>query len=241
MTETSSADIHITPRDLIKIKIAKLIAKAESTTHIEEADTFMAKALEMLEAHGIKLQEMKTINIDDPVTNIKEAGHAYRAEYALTNVAHALARYYGCKSLYHREGRNKIVIEVIGRQSACITFQLMFPYVKKQIHRLAARAVCPNLFETKSKALTSIANGLTERLDRLYWADRDMNLKSDPKGDSALVPVDLIDQRIMMLYPDLRKARGWGGMGTDDMGRALAKNVKINSQIKNEKRQLTKT
>ena len=231
--------IHITPKDLIKVKIAKLIAKAESTTHIEEADTFMAKALELLEANGIKLQEVGTINIDDPVTNIRDAAYTFRAEYALTNVAHALARYYGCRSLYRPGGRNKIIIEVIGRQSACITFQLMFPYVKKQVHRLAARSVHPSLYTTKSRALTSIANGLTERLDRLYWENRNMNLESEPKGENALVPVDAIDQFIMMLYPDLGKSRKSCGVGSDAMGRTLAKNVKIDRQVSHERRQIT--
>ncbi len=236
---TKTTNLHITPKDLIKVKIAKLIAKAESTTHIEEADAFMAKALEMLEANGIKLQEVGTINIDDPVTNIENAAYAFRAEYALTNVAHALARYYGCRSLYHREGRNKIVIEVVGRQSACITFQLMFPYVKKQVHRLAARSVHPNLYATKSKALTSIANGLTERLDRLYWENRDMNLKSEPKGENALVPVDAIDQFVMMLHPDLQKSRKSSWAGSDATGRTLAANVKIDRQVNHERRQIT--
>jgi len=72
----------------ISNKIAAMIAKAESSSHPEEADAFMSKVHELLEKHGLSLQDIGTINEDDPVGHTKEAGYYFKAENAMKHVGH---------------------------------------------------------------------------------------------------------------------------------------------------------
>ena len=109
-------------------KIQKLLAKANSSTHPEEAETFMAKAHALLEQHGLSLFDLGKLDSEDPIgrSQDKEMLRANSAASWRTMVAGQLAIYYGCKMVTtNYRGDNFTYWTVFGRESARITFMLM--------------------------------------------------------------------------------------------------------------------
>lgn len=180
-------------------KISKLIAKAESTTHPEEQDTFMAKVHQLLEQHGMSLLDIGKLQSDDPVGRSKISSAYYASESSFRDVAFAAARYYGCKATVTNIGNHRMVA-VYGRESARITFELMWPYIKKSIRRHARRLVAEE-GSTFARQQRYVADALTGRLNLLYWKNQPKG--HEGKGVNALVPVDLIDE----IMPDCKTVR----------------------------------
>lgn len=210
-------------------KISKLIAKAESSTHPEEADTFMSKAHEIMRQHGLSMLDLGTLQSDDPITTASEAGTWYRAENCFKNMGAQLARYYGCKVMFEQIGRNKFAFGVAGRQSAIITFTMMFPFVKSQVRKLAKEGHKNGDFDSVSKGVTSIANALSFRLQKMIAEQRQEQKPSDASNPNALVPVDLITSAFEQEWPHLIKSRATS-IKTTAAGRAAAGRVSLNRQ-----------
>lgn len=208
-------------------KITKIIAKAESTTNPDEAAVFMAKANAMLEEHGIHLHDLGRLNSDDPVGVTEQASYWFAAEGYSLNMASALARYYGCKLVYIKMG-NKFYGDVTGRDSARVTYQLMWPFVQKQVRQLAREMVKEGKADTKSKAQRAIGNALTLRLHGMARENEERNPVAGT-GINALVPVDTIEAAMKEHYGELRSAKA-RSIKTNAAGKAAAGKVSVNRQ-----------
>lgn len=190
--------------DSIKNKIAALLAKAEGTDNIYEQDAFMAKVNELLERHQIEMHEIRKAGTDsDPLHHIETT--ITRAHEWPSQVGWALARYYGCKMLRWSIPGTKAQyrIRVVGRQSACVTFDLMLPFVISQV-RQQSRAFSRETMLSAAKAERSVGIALSQRI----WGMVPQNdeRRSD-LGGTALVPVDDLDAYIAELFGKPKKAR----------------------------------
>lgn len=175
-------------------KISKLIAKAESSSHPDEADTFMAKVHQLLEQHGLDLQQVGKLQSDDPVGRSNSVGAYFASESAFRDVAFAAARYYGCQGLVASVG-SKRYVHVVGRQSARTTFELMWPYLKRSI-RAKARQLEKEEGSTFARQRRWVADALTARINKLLHEREFHEARKEvvTTGVNALVPVDLIEQ-----------------------------------------------
>jgi hypothetical protein len=120
----------------LETKIASLIAKAEATPYPEEAEAFMAKAEELMLAHGIeranldakrpgqKREEIGTHRITIP------NGHGYGA--AMAAVAHALAPSFSVRSLQGSISGGTHVIWFIGHKSDVALAEALASTLMKQ-------------------------------------------------------------------------------------------------------------
>lgn len=186
-------------------KISKLLAIADSTVHKEEADAFMAKAHALLEEHGLSLLDLGKLNSEDPVGN---SGNIYTSSDPWKDqVAFKLACYYGCEMITRRSGKTTRGFYVIGRESARITFQLMLPFVLRQVAALALSELAKGHYRTAARARTSIANALAIRLWKLTEANEKARPASHGSGINALVPVDLIEHLIKQDFPVVKPSK----------------------------------
>lgn len=189
----------------IAAKIAAIIAKAEGSTHPEEAETFMAKAQRMMLDYGISLQDLGKLG-DDPIAVDMNATYNFQSDAWQANLADAAARYFGCKVIHCKEGcRDNHA--VAGRASARVTYTLMFGYFTRSVSKLASKAVADGTYRTKSQARTAIGKALTVRL--IWERQNSEDIKAaEGEGLNALVPLDLIKLAVEEAFPSATSKKG---------------------------------
>lgn len=132
------------PTERIKRIITALLAKARGTDNEHEAEAFLAKAMDMMQQYQLDISDM--VDADDPIihhTGLSQAasGHAWRWK-----LYSSVAKLYGCKSIHvdvgYRPGKNgKLTAwheqRLVGRESAIITTDLMYPWIVEQVRKAA--------------------------------------------------------------------------------------------------------
>ena len=110
-------------------KIKQIIAKAESTNSQAESESLMAKAHQLMTEHGLSMLDLGCLDKDDPLGRDEDLYNNASDTWQL-NVGYALARYYGCR-LISADGHTKSATKwvIFGRESARITFNLMWPFI----------------------------------------------------------------------------------------------------------------
>lgn len=235
----------------IAAKIQALIAKAQSSEHEEEADAFMQKAQQLLEQHQISLGDL--LDADDPVI-IDETGfeQTEASPSWYKDLYIAVAAMYGCKAVIapkmihtsRGNGRWGYAIELTGRESAIVTAQLMFPWIKAQcfekgrqiwrdwaVERYPSNAPLANANEEKKQA-RRVGNALVQRIWRLVALEKAKN-QSAPATEAAknaLVTVDRVLQVYNDHYQDLRKSRNRGPVSTNAAAREAANSIGLHRQ-----------
>lgn len=187
-------------------KIAKLIALADSTTHPEEADTFMAKAQALMVAHGLSLLDLGRLDAEDPVGRDMEFYSYGNANAGWRGVVLSqLAQFYGCKTVRVSRGRTDTFC-LFGRESARITVMLMWPYVYRQILSTGAELHKAGLYKGVKTAQAHVANALALRINKLV-KEQQTSTPAAPRGLNALVPVDIIEQEMAVAFPNLKEGK----------------------------------
>lgn len=213
-------------------KIAKIIAKAHSTTFEGEAETLMAKAHELLEKHNLTLADLPTeeANRVDPIGHTANAViHFPASMHYAVKLTFALARYYGCRGVYWKRG-NRYEFQFVGRESARMTLEIMWPFVIKQIRALARQMVQEGRETTESRARTAIGNALMYRIWGLIRAEEAKEEVRVASGLNALVPVDELKSYEVKIFGELKTARS--RVSTTTMSAmAAAKKVSLHQQI----------
>lgn len=224
-------------RESLKTKIAALLAKAENTDNEFEAATFMAKVNELLEKHQIEMHEVRAAGGDsDPIGKEMGETNIYASISWAINVAGALAQYYGCRVIYFRKGNHR-PYEVIGRESARRTFELMLPFVISQVKQQAKR-LCVGSNNAKSRSVMEreIGQALWIRINNLVPAAEEMRSELTGKG---LIPVSDVDAAIREFYPELKAGRAKTVRFSSE-ARDAANRVGITPQTTNKEAKLLK-
>lgn len=174
--------------DKIKDKIAALLAKAEGTDNLFEADSFMAKVNELLERHQMDLHEIRKhsgVNAD-PMGHQSGETKLYASILWARRAGSALARYYGCKMIYWKRG-NHFIYEIVGPESGRTTFELLFPFVISQCKQRANRLWIKHGEQSKSVWEREVGQALEARIWKLV---PQVEAKRAENEANALVPVD---------------------------------------------------
>lgn len=169
-------------------KIRKIIAKAEGTDNAAEAEMLMAKAHKLLEEHNYTLLDVAEDT--DPIATQKSGTHAWTSNSWVTTLANQLAKYYGCSLVLSRTG-NKRNHYVTGRESARVTFELMLPFILKQV-RAAARAIQAQEGGGLGKHERRVGNELASRIFVMNRENDQREQARVARGERALVPVDMV-------------------------------------------------
>lgn len=199
----------------IKAKIAALIAKANGTDNEHEREAFMAKAQALLEEHQLSMGDM--IDGDDPV--IHSEGMDSQGKWIPSwhrHIYRALGNLYGCESVHVvsgmvKDGRYKETWrqELVGRESAIVTTEMMFPWIKGEIMRLG-REIAKETGNTPAREQRSVANALETRIWKLVRANKPKEDDSRLSAKNALVTIDRVKQVVAEHYGDLSDGRRSG-------------------------------
>lgn len=211
-------------------KISALLNHAQGTDNAVEAETFMAKVNELLTAYNISMVELGDYD-DDPVVKSTEDLTVARSMSYAPKLVTMIGKYYGCRVTFIRT-KNHTYFTAYGRESAVVTFNMMVPFILKQV-RQAARKLSNEINITYGKALTAVGNGLSYRLHVLIVEQRRRDEERHASGKNALVPVDLIDLKVKEHHPGLKTAKGKSGPATVDGVRA-ADGISLNLQTTNK-------
>lgn len=215
----------------IKTRIAKLLAKAEGTDNAAEAESFMAKVNALLEEHQIEMHEIRqkmANGVDtDPIGKQKGETNIYASMLWARGVASALARYYGCRYVYWKVG-NHIRYEILGRESARTTFELMLPFILTQV-RLQARNMDSGRSNASSRSVLERQVGQALEI-RIWRMVRDADAQRIVLTGRGLVPFDNLDALMEDFFPQLKKARQRKAITLDAAAVEAAKKISLHHQ-----------
>lgn len=138
-------------------KIAALIAKANGTDNEHEMEMFEAKAKELMAKYDISESDLDT----DKIAH-KDADFVISADLIWQNrLVWAVARYFNTIAVQRRQFRDVHFI-IVGRDGDRATVSVMFPYLLKEVRRVAAEVVNGM---SHSSNIRSVGIALAERLN----------------------------------------------------------------------------
>lgn len=215
-------------------KIRKLLAHADGTSNPEEAEIYMAKVHAMLQANGLSMVDLGTINDEDPVSHVRTDRHNTAHSPWRRRVANMLAQYYGCKLVVDYQTKENVDLVIFGRQSAILTFELMWPYVARRVLELARREHSLGHYTAAGVARNKIGNALSSRIwamicERKAEEERAATPVNMGTGSNALVPVDMLDAAAAELLGGLTQNKA-KPIKIDMNARAVAREVSLNAQ-----------
>ena len=217
--------------ELAKIKtlIAKLLAKAEGTSNENEANVFMAKVNELLEFHQLSLYQIRGTLDNDPMGHQRGETNLYASMSWSKLLVSQIGRYYGCRTVWWKEG-NHMRYDVIGRQSARITCELMIPFIISQV-RQKAKELAKLTRRTDAVAQKEIGHALTMRIVDLI---PEVERIREANIANALVPVSDHEAYMNEKFPNLRKGRA-SKVSYSSSARDLADGISITTAAHNTK------
>lgn len=218
----------------IRAKIAKLIAKAESTTHEGEAMVFLAKAEELMNKHQLDLADLSDDEMGKEVTLTGTSSSPTWQRHLM----HSIAVYYGAttvRSFKYKGGKEYFDLEVLGPESARVTVQAMYPFIIKQVRQLG-RETAPLQGLSTDASIRRVANALNTRIWGEIRARKAEEMSTELPGTSAATShalvvkkQDLLKSYVESVYPHLQKSAS-RGTRTNDAARAAASKVSLHRQ-----------
>ncbi len=207
--------------------IKALLAKAAGTDNEAEASIFAAKAHDMMEQYQIEVSDVLK---DDPIDRNKPYSATTSSPSYKKHLWRSLARYYGCKTMLHWVSDTEYEIHIVGRESARITSELMYPFIMEQV-RKAGRKISEEGDLKPEAAIRDVANALVLRLDRLIAEQK----QADPapvtqSGKNALVAVNAVNALMKKLYPNAKPGVA-RGIGTSLDARGAAEGISLSRQM----------
>lgn len=218
----------------IKARIMALLAKANGTDNEHEAEAFLAKAMELMQQYQLDVSDM--VDADDPIlhhTGLSQAksGHAWRWK-----LYSAVAQLYGCKSIhvdvgYRKTTKGKMTPwyeqRLVGRESAIITTDLMYPWIVDQV-RKAAKDIAKITGMSEQGQAKRVAAALITRIHKLI-RDQKQREPTTAAGRNALVVLNQVVAKYDELYPTAEKMKSRPSV-TDGLARKAAEGIGLHRQ-----------
>lgn len=213
----------------IKTRIAALLAKAKGTDNEHEAAAFIAKAEEMLEAYQIDLSELG--DSDDKVRS--HAGLDADGKWVASwhrQVYRMLGEYYGCKSIKVSTAKGYRQ-ELVGRESAIVTTDLMFVFIKGECNRLGRQMKLAGDAPTDANGARLVGNALALRIAALIIErnKRNADAPSTAAARNSLLVLDQVVALYEQLHPDVKMLKG-KRMSTSASAKDLAGTIGLHRQ-----------
>jgi len=213
----------------IKKIIAALLAKAKGTDNEHEAAAFIAKAEDMLEQYQIDLSELG--DESDKVRH--HAGLDADGKWVASwhrSLYSKLGIYYGCKSIKVQTMKGYRQ-EIVGRESAIVTTDLMFVFIKGECNRLGRQLKAEGGAPSDANGARLVGNALVIRIAKLI-RDREANQEAAPQTEAAKNALVIKDQVVALyeqLFPDTHKLKG-SKVATSASAKELAGTIGLHRQ-----------
>ena len=220
----------------IKARIQALLAKANGTDNEHEAEAFLAKANDLLRQYQLDLTDL--VDADDPIIHHvglsrAESGHAWR-----WRLYSAVARLYGCKTIHcdvglRDNGKGKKVPfyeqRLVGRESAVITTDLMYPWIAGQV-KAKAKDIAKLTGMSEQGQAKRVAAALISRINRLIAENeaKPVEAKTEAAKNALVVISNAVQAKYDELYPDTVTITS--RPRTDDLSRKAADSIGLHRQ-----------
>jgi len=213
----------------IKARIAALIAKAKGTDNEHEAAAFIAKAEELLEQYQIDLSELGDESDKVRQHSGLDADGKWVASWH-RHLYRALGQYYGCKSIKVNTMKGYRQ-ELVGRESAIVTTDLMFVFIKAECNRLGRELARDGGAPTDANGARLVGNALVQRIFKLIREreERDALAPSTAAAKNSLIVLDQVVALFEQLYPDTKDGRRIH-MSSTSSARELAEGIGLHRQ-----------
>jgi hypothetical protein len=218
--------------DKIKNQIAALLAKAEGTDNQHEAESFAAKAAEMLEKHQLSLGDVVK---NDPLERSVICMLPKTRKVWHTLLPNIVGRYYGCKVVCMQEQSADVYVAV-GRESARVVAVLMYPFIRDEL-RAAAQTLRKETLFSAGKCMQMVVENFVIRIQDLMAAAEKVAAASGNGNSShsrALVQIDEADAWMKANIDGLKFGKEIK-LTPDARARELADGVKLGGQIDDPK------
>lgn len=220
----------------IKRIIMGLLAKASGTDNAHEAEVFLAKAMELMQKYQLDIADM--VDVGDPIISHvglsqAESGHAWRWK-----LYSAVAKLYGCKSVHYGVGYRPglkgkptpwFEQRLVGRESAIITTDLMYPWIVEQV-RKAAKEIAALTGMSEQGQAKRVAAALIVRIYDIIAA-QEQNQMETPVKRNALLILDQVSAAYKRLYPEAKLVKSHGSR-TDTLSKLAADGIGLHRQTK---------
>lgn len=223
------------PIHKVKQQIMALLAKAKGTDNEHEAEAFLAKAMELMQRYQLDVSDM--VDADDPILHHvglsqAESGHAWRWK-----LYSAVAQLYGCQSIHVDVGYRAAKPgarptpwyeqRLVGRESAIITTDLMYPWIVEQVRKAGAEIAKRSGMSAQGQT-KRVAAALISRVYRLIAEQKEQAPKTDA-GRNALVVLNQVVAKYKELYPESELMRARRTV-TDNLARKAAEGIGLHRQ-----------
>lgn len=219
----------------IKVRIQQLLAKAKGTDNEHEAEAFLAKAMDMMREFQLDIADL--VDADDPILKhigLTQAscGHAWRWK-----LYSKVAQLYGCKTIHvekmvpGKDGRLVPGYEqtLVGRESAIITTDLMYPWIVSQVKSKAKEIAAKTGMSEQGQA-KRVAAALIARISRMLADQRAKDeAPTTEAGRNALVVMNAVDAAYQQHFPNTELIRSRGAK-TDSLSRDAANSIGLHRQ-----------
>ena len=227
----------------IKQRIMALLAKANGTDNEHEAEAFLGKANDLLQQYQLDIGDLVAGN--DPILNhpglhAAHSGHAWRWK-----LYHAVGAMYGCKSIMEngllRDEDGKVVskngkvvdaytLRLVGRESAIITVDLMYPWIVSQV-RAAAKQLAPLTGMSEQGQAKRVAAALINRIWGLVNAEKAQNARQPQTAvaRNALMTLDAVEAKFQELAAGLESKKVKPSK-SDALSRRAAQDIGLHRQ-----------
>lgn len=213
--------------DKIKTRIQALIAKAESSTHEAEQDTFMAKAMALLEEYQLSLGDLASE--DDRVLRWFGSRRGTGPSAYRGRLQAQLATLYGCRVVW---GYDSIIgdhrLNIVGPLSAQVTFELLEPFIWGQVVAVS-KTTAKETGIAVGVVQRRVVNNLLIRISKMINTHRQAP-KSGASTAHALVVTSAQDAIIKELFPQLKEGRPSKVKTGNDAIRNAASGISLNRQ-----------
>ncbi|NRA86863.1 MAG: DUF2786 domain-containing protein [Rhizobiales bacterium] len=217
----------------IKKKIAALLAKAESTDNDFESELFLSKANELMEKHQINNLDL---GIDDPISDEEFMYGSSGIPSWKFSLLCVVSAFYGATVAKSTMGR-KTSVRLIGKQSACITVELMFPYLLKQITKQAQKLRSDGYGNKLAQLKVRVSNSLYFRMHEIIRNRRKAVVQNNIDTNNALVIKSELDLYLKTKYSNFVSVKSRGKI-VSQASQEAAKKIGLNLQTENKSKTL---
>lgn len=227
VTANTTENVKPTATEEMKAKIAALLAKANGTDNVNEAEAFFAGAAKLMAKYQLQHWELR--DAEDPMGSTTAWATNKNPVTWKKVLATTVAAYFGCTSVMHATNTG-VRFEFVGRQSARVTALEMYPFIIAQC-KAAGAAIFAKDGDLNAKRHTrKVAHALSMRLMALVAANMAAEVEAGGKtGKMALVKVDELAAYLATLGTVNGRASkvGTGGKRHADAANAVAIDVPV--------------
>ena len=214
--------------DKIAFKIQKLLDKANDTDFGAESEVFLAKAYELMDKHNLSLEEIKKLSREEELGSLGSQFYNKGEEAAFRiwkrQLMNSICKLFDCSLVIHHSSKNKIQLNIIGRESNRITVEIMFKWIHDKTMK-EAKSISGTA--AKNAYCVGVADAISRKVNEIK--------RNKPKADIwGIIPYDENQKWIKENIGELSHTKSVATIGNTNAyiaGKKAGENTSLNKQF----------